>query len=124
MCDTNNQPVEQEIGIKLLKYGILKKNKCNNKKKDQEILVKIEQFDREKLKKYKTTELLNEAENIILRKELGERPKDKLRSILDTPNGSYFGPKTLHHVPAVQYKKNLLQNPAFCKAYCVRNLKN
>ena len=118
MCDPIDWPGELEMSKVQLRKCASKHHNCDQKK----ISAKIKKFDEKKLKNYKTTELINEAEKIILKKELGKPPRDKLWSILDAPTGSYYGPKTLHKVPAVKYKRNLMLNQAFWQAYCVRKL--
>jgi len=80
---------------------------------------KLEVLDSEKHKLYKSTELMIEAEDIILKKELGKRPVEKMWTILDAPRGSYYGPITLHKFPSVRFKKIVLSDSNYHKAYCV-----
>jgi len=80
---------------------------------------KLRLLDAQNLKKYRSSELLNEAADIILRKELGPPIRDKMWSILDAPIGSYYGPRSLHKFPAVKYKKGLTKNKSYHLAYCV-----
>jgi len=78
----------------------------------------LSEFNKRKLKSYKTTELLNEAQNIILKREIVVQ-RDKLWTILDTPKGSYFGPTNLRNIPQVEYKRGITKNRSFHRAYCV-----
>jgi len=78
----------------------------------------LSEFNKRQLKSYKTTELLNEAQNIILKREISVQ-RDKLWTILDAPKGSYFGPPNLRNIPQVEYKKGITKNRSFHRAYCV-----